>query len=57
MTSDTTKRPPGRSTRNDSRNTAGLSGERLMTQLLMTMSTELSSTGMFSISPFLNETF
>ena len=38
-------RPPGFRTRTISRNTAGLSGARLITQLLMTQSTPLSSSG------------
>ena len=46
----------GRSTRKASRRTRDLSAERLMTQLEMTTSTELSGSGMFSISPFRNST-
>ena len=43
--SETTSRPPGRSTRDISRNTADLSGTRLITQLLVTASTALSLLG------------
>ena len=42
-------RPPGRRTRAISRNTAGLSAARLMTQLLMTTSTESAGSGIASI--------
>src|SRR5215469_11373928 len=56
-TSETAKRPPGFSTRNASCSTRPLSAERLMTQLEMMTSTELSGSGMFSISPFRNSTF
>ena len=42
-------RPPGRSTRLISRNTAGLSAARLMTQLLMTTSIELLGSGIASM--------
>ena len=55
--SETAKRPPGFSTRNASRNTRSLSAERLITQLEMITSTELSGSGMFSISPLRNSTF
>ena len=44
-------RPPGRRTRAISRNTAGLSAARLMTQLLMTTSTEAAGSGIASIVP------
>jgi hypothetical protein len=47
--SDTPTRPPGRSTRAISANTAGLSAERLITQLEMTTSTEASGSGMASM--------
>ena len=50
-------RPPGFSTRNASRSTRSLSPERLITQLEMITSTELSGSGMCSISPFRNSTF
>ena len=56
-TSDTAKRPPGLSTRNASRSTRGLSPDRLITQLEMMTSTELSGSGMCSISPLRNSTF
>ena len=56
-TSETANRPPGLSTRKASRKTRSLSAERLMTQLEMITSTELSGSGMFSISPFRNSTF
>jgi len=49
--------PPGFSTLNVSVNTLLFSGERLITQLEITMSTERSATGRFSISPSLNSTF
>ena len=55
-TSDTAKRPPGRRTLAASRNTAGLSPERLITQLLMITSTESSESGTSSIVPFRNST-
>src|SRR5580693_8002210 len=55
-TSDTAKRPPGLSTRNASLSTRSLSPERLMTQFEMMTSTELSGSGMLSISPFRNST-
>ena len=48
-TSLTAKRPPGRSTRAASRNTRGLSAERLITQLLMITSTDASGSGISSI--------
>ena len=48
---------PGFRTRKASRRTLSLSAERLMTQLEMMTSTELSGSGMFSISPFRNSTF
>src|ERR1017187_10379983 len=50
------ERPPGRSTRKASRSTRSLSLERLMTQLERMTSTELSGSGMFSISPLRNST-
>ena len=53
----TAKRPPGRSTRAASRKTAGLSAERLITQLEITTSTESSGSGTSSIVPFRNSTF
>src|SRR5688572_11446497 len=56
-TPDTANRPLGLSTRNASAIARSLSAERLMTQLEMTTSTELSGSGMFSISPFRNSTF
>ena len=56
-TSLTASRPPGLSTRNASRKTAGLSGERLITQLEMITSTDASATGRCSISPRRNSTF
>mmetsp|Transcript_8931 Transcript_8931/g.23139 ORF Transcript_8931/g.23139 Transcript_8931/m.23139 type:complete len:224 (+) Transcript_8931:684-1355(+) len=55
--SETAMRPPGRSTRNASAMTCCLSGERLMTQLEITTSTDPSPTGMCSISPSRNVTF
>ena len=56
-TSLTPIRPPGLRTRAISRNTAGLSEARLMTQLLMTTSTLASSSGRASIVPLRNSTF
>ena len=47
---------PGFSTRNASRSTRSLSPERLITQFEMITSTELSGSGMCSISPFRNST-
>ena len=44
-------RPPGRSTRAISRKTAGLSAARLITQLLMTTSTDAAGKGIASIVP------
>ena len=44
-------RPPGVSTRASSAKTAGLSGERLMTQLEMTTSTESAGRGTSSMTP------
>src|SRR6266853_1920119 len=55
-TSEIANRPPGLSTRNASRNTLSLSPERLITQFEMITSTELSGSGIFSISPFRNST-
>src|SRR5438876_820386 len=56
-TSETASRPPGLSTRKASRNTASLSAERLTTQFEMITSTELSGSGICSISPRKNSTF
>src|SRR5271157_5334645 len=56
-TSNTAKRPPGFSTRKASRSPRSLSAERLMTQLEIITSTELSDRGIFSISPLRNSTF
>jgi hypothetical protein len=50
ITSETAKRPPGRSTRAASRITRGLSADRLITQLEITTSTELSGSGSLSMS-------
>ena len=47
--SEIARRPPGLSTRATSRNTRGLSAERLMTPLLMSASKPASSTGRSSI--------
>ena len=47
----TARRPPGFRTRAISRNTAGLSAARLITQLLMTQSTEASASGNRSMAP------
>jgi hypothetical protein len=44
-------RPPGLRTRKASANTAGLSVDRLMTQLEMTTSTVLAGRGMASMWP------
>src|SRR5215831_18263322 len=55
--SDTARRPPGFSTRNASRKTLSLSADRLITQFEMMTSTELSGSGMLSISPLRNSTF
>src|SRR5215831_2667973 len=55
-TSDTAKRPPGRRTRNASAKTRSLSADRLITQLEMMTSTELSGRGIASISPLRNST-
>src|ERR1700731_3869907 len=57
VTSATANTPLFLNTRNDSRNTASLSGERLITQLEITYSTELDSTGRCSISPRRNSAF
>jgi hypothetical protein len=54
--SDTISRPPGLKTRNASRKTFFLSGERLMTQFDTITSTERSAQGRFSISPKRNST-
>jgi hypothetical protein len=56
-TSETASRPPGFNTRKASWSTRSLSAERLMTQLEMMTSTELSGSGMLSICPFRNSTF
>src|SRR5271165_1609613 len=53
-TSETAKRPPGLSTRKASRRTRSLSAERLITQFEMITSTELSGSGICSISPLRN---
>src|SRR6516165_7060158 len=50
-------RPPGTSTRNISASTAGLSVDRLITQLEITTSTDSSGSGTASICPFRNVTF
>jgi len=50
--SETTIRPPGFSTRLISENTFSFSGERLITQLEITQSTEDDLTGRSSINPF-----
>src|SRR6266403_1545543 len=55
-TSQTASRPPGFSTRKASRNTRSLSAERLIAQFEMMTSTELSGSGICSISPFKNST-
>src|SRR5581483_9464737 len=55
--SDTARRPPGLRTRNASCKTAPLSGERLITQFEIIVSTVASGSGMFSISPLINATF
>src|SRR5215831_15294915 len=55
-TSETAKRPPGLRTRNASAKTRSLSADRLMTQFEMMTSTELSGSGMASISPLRNST-
>src|SRR5437867_10641725 len=54
--SEMTILPPGRRTRATSRKTADLSGTRLMTQLLVTASTDASSTGNDSRRPGRNST-
>src|SRR5256886_12194100 len=51
------RRPPGRSTRKLSAKTAGRSVDRLITQLEMITSTELSGSGIASIWPWRNSTF
>ena len=51
------RRPPGRSTRKLSAKTAGRSVDRLITQLEMITSTELSGSGIASIWPRRNSTF
>ena len=57
MTSLTPSRPPGRSTRNASASTRGLSADRLTTQLEITASTCASGSGMSSMLPCRNSTF
>ena len=54
--SEIARRPPGLRTRNASRNTAFLSGDRFTTQLEITTSTVLSERGMSSIVPSRNST-
>ena len=54
--SETSICPPGRRTRAISANTRSFSGERLMTQLEMTQSTEESSTGSSSMMPLRTST-
>ena len=54
--SETSICPPGRSTRAISANTRSFSGERLITQLEMTQSTEASSTGSSSMMPLRTST-
>jgi hypothetical protein len=54
--SEIAKRPPGRSARAISANTRSFSGDRLITQLEMTQSTDASSTGSDSISPLRTST-
>jgi hypothetical protein len=49
-------RPPGLSTRNISVITFGLSTDKLITQLLITTSTDSSGSGMSSMVPFRNST-
>ena len=51
------RRPPGRRTRKLSAKTAGRSVDRLITQLEMITSTELSGSGIASIWPSRNSTF
>ena len=55
-TSETASLPCGFRTRKASRSTASLSGDRLMTQLEMITSTELSGSGMASMVPLRNST-
>ena len=55
-TSETPIRPPGTSTRNISARTAGLSVDRLITQLEITTSTDASGSGTASIWPLRNVT-
>ena len=55
--SDIANRPPVFNTLNDSLKTFFLFGDKLITQFEIITSTELFSTGKFSISPFLNSTF
>src|SRR5450755_1926734 len=54
--SETPRRPPGRRTRKLSAKTAGLSPDRLITQLEMITSTELSGSGIASMWPCRNST-
>src|SRR5690606_7563713 len=56
-TSDTPTRPPGRRTRCIEAKTAGLSSDRLITQLEITTSMVLSGSGMSSMCPRRNSTF
>ncbi len=53
----TASRPPGLRMRATSRNTAALSGARLMTQLEMTQSAEASGSGSRSMVAWWNSTF
>ena len=57
MTSLTPSRPPGRSTRNASASTRGLSADRLITQLEITASTCRSGNGTSSMLPHRNSAF
>src|SRR5712692_4103458 len=56
-TSETAKRPPGLRTRYTSLSTRSLSPDRLITQFEMITSTELSGSGICSISPLRNSAF
>ena len=55
--SETATRPPGFKTRAISRNTARLSGARLMTQFEMMQSAEASASGRLSMVALWNSTF
>ncbi len=55
--SEMLRRPPGASTRNASRNTRALSGDRFVTQFDRMASTEESAAGRASISPSRKSTF